>query len=397
MSGRPVIGAVHVERASRRGRRQLELRPGSIVTEQARETAARLAVRLQRGPVEAPARPLVAGAAALHRGLYRRNPGWMSSRPAPLPRAVRIGHLAIVGAGGVGAALAHLVAHRGVADRLTLVDIVPGLAESIALDLDHAAGITGAEVTLTGSTDLAALAGAGVVVITAGRARAPGMRRADLLAGNRRTVRPIAETLREAAPGCVAVVVSNPVDEMTAEVFHATGFPRERVIGMAGTLDSARLRRALAAAAGVPVADVEAMVLGSHGDEMVALTSRARIRGQAPERVLSPAAIRACVDRAVAGGAEVVALRRTGSAALAPAHAVLELLDHMRGARAGMVPATVMLDGEYGFGAEAGLPLGVPCRLSMRGVAEVVELPLVGDEQQRLAAAAAAIRARLGG
>ena len=392
MSRRPVIGAEHVERASRRGRRQIELLPGAIVTEQARETAVRLKVRLRPGPLDVPVRSMVAGPAALYRGLYRRNPGWASARPEPHPRADRIGRLAIVGAGGVGSAVAHLAATGEAAKVIVLIDIVPGLAESIALDLNHAAGITYSTVRASGGVDLAAVADADVVVVTAGRPRAPGMRRADLLAANRRTMRMVTETIRDAAPGSVVIVVSNPLDEMTAEAFHATGFLRDRVIGMAGTLDSARLRGALAQAAGVPIADVEAMVLGSHGEEMVPLVSRARIRGQPLERFLVPAAVEDCVRRAVEGGAEVVSLRKTGSASLAPAHAVMELLEHLRGARTGAVPATVMLTGEYGV---EDVPLGVPCHLSMRGLAEVEELPISDAERDRLLAAAAAIRERL--
>ena len=335
---------------------------------------------------------MVTGPAALYRGLYRRNPGWASARAAPRPRAQRIGRLAIVGAGGVGGALAHITALGGGTDTIALVDVVPGLAASIAIDLNHTAGITCSSTRATGGVDLAGVAEADVVVITAGRPRSPGMRRADLLSANRRTMRRVAETVRDAAPESVVVVVSNPLDEMTAEAFHATGFPRERVVGMAGTLDSARLRVALAATAGVPVSDVEAMVLGSHGDEMVPLISRARIRGQPLERFLAPQAIEDCVRRAVEGGGRVVSLRKTGSASLAPAHAVLDLLEHMRGARAGAVPATVMLAGEYGI---EGVPLGVPCHLSMQGLSEVEELPVSEAERGQLGAAATAIRERL--
>ena len=370
----------------------MEVLPGAIVTAQARETAARLRVRLRAGPLEAPARTVVSGPAALYQGLYRRSPGWASARPAARPRAERIDRLAIVGAGGVGSALAHLAAAGGIADSIALVDVVPGLAGSIALDLNHAAGITCSPTQATGGEDLAGIAGADVVVTTAGRPRAPGMRRADLLDANRRTIRRVAETVKDAAPGSVLIVVTNPLDEMTAAAFHATGFPRERVLGMAGTLDSARLRTALATAAGVPIADVEATVLGSHGEEMVPLLSRARIRGHPLERFLNSEAIAGCVQQAVEGGGQVVALRKTGSAALAPAHAVLELLDHMRGARSGTVPATVMLAGEYGI--EEG-PLGVPCHLSLHGLVEVEELPVSETEGERLQAAAAAIRARL--
>ena len=238
MPGRPVIGAEHVERASRRGRRHIEVLPGSIVTDQARDSAARLRIALRSGPLDRPAVPAPDGTAALVRGLYRRGAKWM---PPGRPRGrnpVRFGRLAVVGAGGVGANVAHLAANAGMADEIVLVDIVPGLAEALALDLVHASGLTRSRSAVSGGTDLALVAGADVVVVTAGRPRAPGMDRADLREANRRTVRAVAETIRTAAPGAVVVVVSNPLDEMTAEMLLGSEFPRERVLGMAGTLDS---------------------------------------------------------------------------------------------------------------------------------------------------------------
>ena len=393
MAGRRrVIGAEHVERASRRGRRHLEVLPGTIVTDQARDSAARLRVALRSGPLDRPAVPVPDGTAALVRGLYRRGAKWMPpARPAGRS-PIRFGRLALVGAGGVGAAVAHLVANAGMAEELVLVDVVPGLAEALALDLVHASGLTGSRSAVTGGTDLALVAEADVVVVTAGRPRAPGMDRADLREANRRTVRAVAETIRTAAPQAVVIVVSNPLDEMTAEMLAATEFPRERVLGMAGTLDSARFREALAREAGVGVDEVEAMVLGSHGAEMVPVVSRARIRGAALERRLSPARIEACAERTVVAGARVVALRKTGSASIAPAHAVVEVLEHMRGARAGVVPVSVRLDGEYGLD---GVVLGVPCLLGPRGLVEVEETPLDESERQALARAAAAVRARV--
>ena len=392
MAGRRVIGAEHVERASRRGRRHLEVMPGSIVTDQARESAARLRIALRSGPLDRPAVPAPDGKAALVRGLYRRGAKWT---PPGRPRGrnpVRFGRLAVVGAGGVGANVAHLAANAGMAEEVVLVDIVPGLAEALALDLVHASGLTRSRSAVSGGTDLALAAGADVVVVTAGRPRAPGMDRADLREANRRTVRSVAETIRTAAPGAAVLVVSNPLDEMTAEMLVATGFPRERVLGMAGTLDSARFRDALAREAGVGVDEVEAMVLGSHGVEMVPVVSRARIRGAPLERRLRPAQIEICMERTVAAGGRVVALRRTGSASIAPAHAVVEVLDHMRGARAGAVPVSVQLDGEYGLD---GVVLGVPCLLGPRGLVEIQEIPLDESERSALARAAAAVRARV--
>ena len=392
MAGRRVIGAEHVERASRRGRRHLEVLPGAIVTDSARESAARLRIALRTGPLDRPAVPAPDGTAALVRGLYRRGAKWM---PPGRPRGrspVRLGRLALVGAGGVGANVAHLAANAGLAEEIVVVDVVPGLAEALALDLVHASGLTRSRSAVSGGADLALAAGADVVVVTAGRPRAPGMDRADLREANRRTVRAVAETIRTAAPGAVVIVVSNPLDEMTAEMLLATGFPRERVLGMAGTLDSARFREALARAAGAGVDEVEAMVLGCHGPEMVPVVSRARVRGAPLERRLSRAQIDACVERTVAAGGQVVALRKTGSASIAPAHAVVEVLDHLRGARAGAVPVSVRLDGEYGL---EDVVLGVPCLLGPRGLVEIEELPLDEPERSALARAAAAVRARI--
>ena len=394
MSGRRVIGSEHVERASRRGRRHIEVLPGTIVTAQARDSAARLRIALRAGPLDRPAVPVVDGRAALARGLYRRGAKWMAPEPARGRSPIRFRRLAVVGAGGVGGNVAHLAANAGMAEELVILDVVPGLAEAMALDLAHASGLTRSRSRVTGGTDLAVVADADVVVVTAGRPRAPGMDRADLTEANRRTLRSVAETVRTAAPDAVVLVVSNPLDEMTEEMLRATEFPRERVLGMAGTLDSARFREAVAREACVEVDEVEAMVLGSHGAEMVPVVSRARIRGAPLERRLRPAQIETCIERTVEAGGRVVALRRTGSASIAPAHAVAEVLDHLRGARAGAVPVTVRLEGEYGID---GVVLGVPCRLGPRGLIEVEGIPLAESERAALARAAAAIRARVDG
>ena len=390
---RHVVGAVHVERAGRRGRRHIEVLPGAIVTDLARDAAARWNVALRSGPLDRPAVARTDGAAALYRGLYRRSPKWMPSRPAEGRNPVRLGRVAIVGAGGVGAGVAHLAALGGMAREVVLVDIVPGLAESIALDLNHATGITRSPSRAEGGTSLALVAESDVVVVAAGRARSPGMRRADLREANRRTVGAVAEAVRTAAPAAVVIVVSNPLDEMTAEALRVTGFPRERVLGMAGTLDSARFRETLAREAGVPVADVEATVLGRHGEEMVPVVSGARIRGRPLDRFLTPAQVAACVERTVSAGARVVRLRRTGSASLAPAYATVEVLEHMRGARAGPVPVSVRLEGEYGI---EGVVLGAPCLLGPRGLIEIVEQALSDDELAGLLRAAETARAGVG-
>ena len=214
----------------------------------------------------------------------------------------------------------------------------------------------------------------------------------DPIKKNKRVIHSAAEVIRARAPDAVVIVVTNPLDEMTLEMLKMTQFPREQVLGMAGTLDSSRFRNALAGAAGVSPADVEAITLGSHGDEMTPIPSLARIKGRALERFLSPEQIEACVDDAVTGGGQVVALKKSGSATIAPAHGVVELLDHIRGARVGPVPVSVMMAGEYGV---RNVVLGVPAHLGASGLIEVEELRITEREQQNLHAAAEAVRKRL--
>ncbi len=387
-----VIGAEEVSRAARLGRRHIEILPGSIVTELARDSAERTGIELRLGPLERPAVPVADGALALYQGLYRRNPKWMPATPRKGRSPVRFGKVTVVGAGGVGGNLAQLIASRDVADSLAIVDVLPGLAESLALDINHARGVSRTGCRATGGTDAGLTEGSDVVVVTAGRPRSPGMSRSDLARTNARVIRNLAGTIRVAAPDSVVVVVSNPLDEMTAEMLDETGFPRERVLGMAGTLDSARFREALAHAADVSVGEVEAIVIGSHGDEMVPLTSLARIRGLPVLRFMNNERLEACREEARAAGARVLEIRRTASASVAPAHATMEILDHMRGALVGAVPVTVRLEGEFGISDVA---LGVPCILGVKGLIEVDTMPLSEGELANLHAAAAAVRSRL--
>lgn len=388
-----VIGAAHLEDARQRGRIVFEILPGDIVTALARETAERIGIRLVEGPLEAPEPPRTDGNTALRRGLYRRSPRWVTPRATAARHPRRFSRLALVGAGGVGGNIAHLAANADMADEIALIDIAPGVAEATALDLNHASGITGTRALVSGGTDLNAVAGAEVVVVTAGRARSPGMTRADLIDTNARVIRAAAEAIRTQAPDAVVIVVTNPLDEMTYEMLRATGFPRARVLGMAGTLDSARFRHSLARAAGVDPGDVTAIAMGSHGDEMAPIPSLARIKGRPLDVFLSSERIAECVQDAVTGGGQVVALKKSGSATIAPAHASAELLDHLRGARTGPVPVSVMLEGEFGL---SGVVLGVPAHLGRGGLVEIAALRLSEDEQGALEQAAEAIRARLG-
>ncbi len=393
MSERRVIGSELLEQARQRGRIVFEVMPGDIVTAMATETAQRLGIALLDGPIEKPAHPVTDGATALRRGLYRRGAKWIAPARQQNRQVKRFGKIAVVGAGGVGANIAHLAANNDIADEIALIDISPGMAEAIALDLNHTSGITRTKTTVTGSTDMAQVAGAAVVIVTAGRARSPGMTRADLIGVNKRIIHSVGEVLKVQVPNAIVIVVTNPLDEMTVEMLQVTGFPRERVLGMAGTLDSSRFRASLAKAASVTTADVEAIALGSHGDEMVPVTSLARIKGRAIHELLSPVQIEACVKDAITGGGQVVALKKSGSATIAPAHSSVELLDHIRGAKCGSVPVSVMLNGEFGLN---NVVLGVPASIGMSGLLEVEQMPLTDHELQLLASAADSIRQRLG-
>jgi malate dehydrogenase len=389
-----VIGAAHVNAAHRAGRISIETIPGDIVTALARDSAERLGVQLLEGPLQRPTPVRVDGTTAMVRALYRRSPKWMSPKHLPERKPRRLRKLGLIGAGGVGANVAHLAANADLADEIALFDIMPDLAEAVALDLNHARGITRSRARATGSGKASVVADSDVVVVTAGRPRTPGMSRTDLIDLNGRIVKGAAEAIKTHAPNAIVIVVTNPVDEMTVKMHQATGFPRARVLGMAGTLDSSRFRNALALAASVEASDVEAITLGSHGDEMVPIISSARIKGRPIEMFLSNPAIKACVSDAVTGGGQIVALRRTGSATLAPAHATIELIDHLRGARAGPTVASVMLEGEYGI---SGVVLGVPCVLGAKGLIRVEEIALSDEEHLALREAAAAIFKRVGG
>jgi malate dehydrogenase len=383
-NGRRVIGSEQISQARQRQRNLIEILPGDIVTAEARDQAERLGIALVNGPIEKPEPVKTDGATALRRGLWRRSPRWVapSNRLSNSPR--RFGKIAFVGAGGVGTNAAHLCANADMADEIALIDIAPGLAAAMALDLNHASGIARSRSRATGGTTLAAVADADVVLVSAGRARSPGMTRADLIDINRRVIQATGEAIATYAPNAIGIVVTNPLDEMTTEMLRATGFSRNQVLGMAGTLDSSRFRNALAIAAGVETRDVEAVTLGSHGDEMAPIISASRIKGRALDVFLSAEIIAECVKDAITGGGQVVALKKTGSAVIAPAHASVEVMDHLRGARAGTVPVSVMLQGEYGI---SDVVLGVPCHLGKGGLISVEEIKLTASELTALRAA----------
>lgn len=388
----PVISEHDVRSAARKGQRRLVVPPGAIITPQALEAAEVVGVELRHSAPQA-AVPGIDPSRAIQRLLLKRSPRWNAPEPRRGLAPTRFTRVAFVGSGMVGTTAAHLTAMAAMADELTIIDLVPGLAASTALDIEHASGITGAPTRARGGTSLDLVAGADVVVVTAGRPRSPGMTRAGLLEINGRVVRDVGEAISAHAPDAVVIVVTNPVDEMTHEMWRASGLPDEKVIGMAGTLDSSRFRNALAEEAGVRPADVWAVALGSHGAEMVPVISSATIKGKPARDVLSAAQLEKCARLAVEGGAAVVALRKTGSAFIAPAHAVVELLEALRGATAEPLPVSTMLHGEFGID---GVFLGVRARLARDGVVEVVEDALDDAEREGLREAADAIRARLG-
>jgi len=285
-------------------------------------------------------------------------------------------HVAVIGAGNVGASAALYVAERGLAD-VTLIDIVEGLPQGKALDLLQATPLWRKGGRIQGASDLAAVAGADVVVMTAGFARKPGMSRTDLLKANADIVRPAAEAVKQHAPGAYVVVVTNPLDVMAYLFWKVSGFPKTRVAGMAGILDSARLRAFIALELGISPADVQAMVLGGHGDSMVPLPRFTTVAGVPITELIPAGRIAEIVQRTRDGGAEIVKLLKTGSAYYAPAMCAVEMVEAILTDQKRLVPCSVLLEGQYGL---RDLFIGVPVVLGGQGVEKIVELKLGADE-----------------
>ncbi len=296
--------------------------------------------------------------------------------------------VAFVGAGNVGATAAMFTAEANVAD-VTLIDVVEGFAEGKAVDLLAAAPLRGFSGKVEGTTDLSSVEGAEVVVTTAGLPRKPGMDRMDLLKKNVAIASGIADAIARHAPDAVVVNVANPLDIITELYLRRTGFPRERVLGMAGVLDSARFRAFLALELGVSARDVEAMVLGGHGDTMVPLVSSATVSGVPVTQLIDADAIERIIERTRKAGAEVVALLKTGSAFVSPAAAAAEMVLAILRDEKRVLPAAVRLEGEYGFD---GICLGVPVVIGAGGMQRVVELTLAPAEHAALDRSAAAVR-----
>jgi malate dehydrogenase len=294
----------------------------------------------------------------------------------------------VVGAGNVGATAAQRIAEAGLAD-VVLVDIVDGLPQGKGLDLAEAAPVVGHDARVTGTNDYADTAGSDVVVVTSGLARQPGMSRDDLLAKNAGIVRSVVEQAVSHSPDTILIIVTNPLDAMCHVALQASGFPRERVLGMAGVLDSARFRTFIADELGVSVEDTHAFVLGGHGDSMVPLPRYSTVAGIPITELLSAERVRALTERTANGGAEVVALLKTGSAFYAPAASVFEMVESILLDRKRVLPCAVQLHGEYG---QEGLFVGVPIVLGANGMERVIEITLTDDERAAFDRSAAAVR-----
>ena len=303
---------------------------------------------------------------------------------ARLPRR----KVTVIGAGNVGATTAQQIIVTGLAD-VVLVDIVEGLPQGKALDLIEAAPIVGYDVRIIGTNDYADTAGSKIIVVTSGLARQPGMSRDDLMAKNAGIVASVVKQAAAVSPDAIIIVVTNPLDAMCHVALKASGFPPERVIGMAGVLDSARFRAFIAAELEVSVRDIRAFVLGGHGDTMVPLPRYSTVGGVPITELMTAERIEQLVDRTRNGGAEVVALLKTGSAYYAPAASIVEMVEAILRDRRRILPCAAYLRGEYGID---GLYVGVPIVLGNGGMERVIEISLTDDERAAFNRSTGAVR-----
>ncbi len=309
----------------------------------------------------------------------------------------RTGKVTVVGAGFYGSTTAMRLAEYDIFETVVLTDVVEGKAEGLALDMNQSRSIEGFETKVIGQTTT--LDGAGyeaikdseIVVITAGLPRKPGMSRMDLIDTNAKIVRQVSENVAKHAPQAVVIVVSNPLDEMTALAQIATGFEKSRVLGQAGMLDTARFTNFVAKKLAVPVSEVRTLTLGSHGDTMVPVPSQSTVAGKALSDLLSESEIEELVDRTRNGGAEVVALLKTGSAYYAPSAAAARMAKAVKEDSDAVLPVCAWVDGEYSI---SGVYLGVEAKIGKGGVKQVVETNLTESEKSALLQAAEAVRAK---
>ncbi|MDD4242040.1 MAG: malate dehydrogenase [Smithellaceae bacterium] len=294
----------------------------------------------------------------------------------------------VVGAGNVGATAAQRLAEKELAD-VVLVDIIEGVPQGKSLDLAEAAPIEKHDAHLAGANRYEASAGSDIVIITAGIPRKPGMSRDDLLATNRGIMKNVVSEVVRYSPDAILIIVSNPLDAMCHVALEESGFPKNRVIGMAGVLDSARFRAFIAAELNVSVENVQALVLGGHGDTMVPLPRFSTVAGVPITELMAPERIEALAARTRNGGAEIVGLLKTGSAYYAPASAAVEMAESILKDKKKILPCAAYLEGEYGL---TGLFVGVPVKLGKNGIEQIISLSLAPDEQKALEKSAAAVR-----
>jgi malate dehydrogenase len=301
-----------------------------------------------------------------------------------------LGTVAVVGAGNVGATAAQRLAEKNLARTVVMIDVVEGVPQGKALDQWQSGPIEGFDTRVIGTNGYDEAAGADLFVVTAGIARKPGMSRDDLVKTNAGIVRSVAKEIARVAPTSIIVVVSNPLDVMCYVAMRASGFPRERVLGMAGVLDTARYRTFLAEAMDVSVEDIQAMVLGGHGDTMVPLVSYTTVSGIPVSQLLAPDKLAAIVDRTRNGGAEIVAFLKTGSAYYAPSAAAVQMVEAIALDKRRILPCSAWLQGEFGL---RDVFCGVPCKLGRRGIERIVEITLTDAERAELVKSAEAVRA----
>jgi len=301
--------------------------------------------------------------------------------------------ITVVGAGNVGATAAQRLAEKQLARRVVLVDVIEGVPQGKGLDQWESAPIEGFDTRVVGANDYGPAAGSELVVVTAGIARKPGMSRDDLVRTNADIVKQVSLEIKRHCADAIVLVVSNPLDVMCWVTKQVTGFPRERVIGMAGVLDTARYRAFLAEALDVSVEDIQAMVLGGHGDTMVPLVSYTTVSGIPVGQLLDQATLDKIVERTRNGGAEIVAFLKTGSAYYAPSAAVTQMVEAIALDKKRIVPCAAWVQGEYGV---SGIYLGVPCKLGRRGLEQIIEVKLSAAEQAALKKSADAVKETMG-
>ena len=300
--------------------------------------------------------------------------------------------IAVVGAGHVGATTAQRLAEKNLARAVVMIDVLEGIPQGKALDQWQTGPVEGFDSRVIGTNSYAEAEAADLFVVTAGIARKPGMSRDDLVKTNAGIVRSVSEEIKRAAPNAFIVVVSNPLDIMCVVTKEATGFPRERVMGMAGVLDTARYRTFLAEAIGVSVQDIQAMVLGGHGDTMVPLISYTTVSGIPVTQLVDQETLDAIVKRTRGGGAEIVGHLKTGSAYYAPSAAAVQMVEAIVLDKKRLLPCAAWLEGEFGI---SGVYCGVPCLLGRGGIERIVEIELSEDERAALHRSAEAVRSTM--